>query len=152
MTLMNTPAIRRLMVFGAGALIALVGIAGCGDDDDDGMTNEFELVGTWSSNFGGTETITSTSWDFGFTVATLVEFDETANVAITQNPPDASFNADLYSRIEYTEPDNDTFFYCTVAFGLPTLDAARTSTQTADATDPSSGGCGGFTWTQLSRL
>ena len=128
------------------------GIAGCGDDDDE-MTNEFELAGTWSSNFGGRLTITSTAWDS----AALLEFDEANNTVITQNPSDALFFPDLYNRIEYTEPTNDRFFFCTVDFGLASLDAARTSTQTADQTDPSVSGCGvppppGFPWTELTRL
>ena len=125
-------------------------VTGCGDDDDP-PTADFELIGTWSTNFGGIETITSTSWDFGFVVSALIEVDQDNNVVISQNPSDAAFNADKFSRIEYTEPANDSFFYCTVAFGLDSAEEARTSTQTADATDPSTGGCGGFTWTELTR-
>ena len=58
---------------------------------------------------------------------------------------------DVFNRIVWTEPDGGSFYYCTVAFGLPTLEDALNSTETADASDPETmGSCGAFSWTKLS--
>ncbi|MEM7678154.1 MAG: hypothetical protein AAF449_19355 [Myxococcota bacterium] len=126
--------------------VGLLTWTACGDDEETPTTEQFELVGEWSSLFGD-ETITSTSWASGI----LVEFDEAQNFAVTQNQPTADFFPSKFNKIVYTEPVDDSFFYCFVDFGLDTAAEARTSTQTADATDPASGGCGNFTWTQLTR-
>ena len=37
------------------------------------------------------------------------------------------------------------------SIGLATLEAAKSSTQTADASDPDNSGCGGFGWTKLTK-
>jgi len=137
---------RRALAITAISVLGLFAWTACGDDDESPMMQQFELVGEWGSPFGD-ETITSTSWASGI----LIEFDEDQNFAVTQNQPDASFFPSKFNKIVYTEPVDDSFFYCFVDFGLDTAMEARTSTQTADATDPASGGCGGFTWTQLTR-
>ena len=123
------------------ALAFLLGVAACGDDD-----NDFELIGEWSSAFSD-ETITATMWN----ADQIIEFDNEANVVITQTSSSSMFFANLFNKIEYTEPANDAFFYCTTLFGQPSAEVARTSTQTADATDPATGGCAGFAWTELTR-
>ena len=136
---------------GGLGLIAALGFtaAACGDDDD-GMTPQtgaFELIGEWTGTFGD-ESISETAWNG----VALMDFDNDANVAITQNSPTAEFFPDGFNRIVYTEPVNDSFFYCTVAFGLDTLMVAQTSTLTADATAPATSGCGGqFPWSDLTR-
>ena len=123
----------------------------CGDGEDKGATctpgDEIEIAGTWASNFGGTERIDSETWGD----VDVVEFDNCDNVAITQNADDAEFSPGAYNRIVWTEPEADSFYYCWVAFGLDSADAARNSTMTADASDPETGGCGeDFPWTKLS--
>lgn len=136
-------------IFKLGLLMLGLGIglgqAACGDDDPSPET--IEVAGRWASNFGGFETITSTSWG-GFEI---IEFDNLTNFAVTQNPADAAFFPSKYNKYVWTEPAGGAFFYCTVDFGLDTADQARTSTQTADASDPSTTGCGSFPWTQLSQ-
>lgn len=110
--------------------------------------NEIEIAGTWDNDFDGTETIDDTSWT-SFTTVSIIEFDNATNVAITQNPPDDEFNPDAFSRVVWTEPEADGFWYCIADFGLATVEDARASTAMADDTDPATGGCGGFAWTRL---
>jgi hypothetical protein len=110
-----------------------------------------EIEGTWSSNFGSTETIDAERWDFGSFEQYLVEWNNEQNVAYTRNLPDAMFDPGAYSKIVWTEPAAKTFYYCTVDFGLASITDARDSTKTADDSDPSTGGCGGNPWTELTE-
>jgi hypothetical protein len=134
----------------------------CGDGEDEPERpsgsecpqpepGEIEIAGTWASNFGGTEQIDSETWGD----LTVTEFDNDDNVAITQNADDAETSPGEYNRLVWTEPETVAeacaFYYCWVAFGLDSADAARNSSMTADASDPETGGCGGnFPWTKLS--
>lgn len=140
---------RRLIV--ASAAAAALCLTGCGDGDEEAPCTpaagaDIEIAGSWESNFGSAEEIDGASWSG----AHLVEFDNCENEAITQNPDDAEFSPGLYNRLVWTEPSDGTFYYCTVSFNLDSLEAARASTSTADASDPETTGCGDFSWTRLS--
>ena len=45
----------------------------------------------------------------------------------------------------------DTFYYCYVAFALDSVDDALNSEAEADANDLEGEGCGGFSWTKMTR-
>ena len=125
--------------------VSLVLVACGGTDEPAPHSPELEVTGAYSSLFGE-EKITATKW--GFT--TIVEYDNEANVAITQNPADDMFNPSEFNRIVWTEKEaNGAFYYCFVDFGMPSAEAAKTSTATFDASAPATGGCGGFPWTEL---
>lgn len=119
---------------------------GCGAFPWTKLFVPLEIKGSYTSMFG-LETITSTTWNG----TPIRAFDNGTNFAVTQNPADSDFGADLYNKIVWTEPSSGSFYYCFVDFGLATLEQARTSTQTADETDPDNGGCGMFAWTKLSK-
>jgi len=115
-----------------------------------------ELVGEWSSAFG-TETIGAerwTSYDTSGAVMMdqlIVSFDNDANTAIVQNPPDAAFSPNTYGRLVWTEPDAQRFAYCTVAFGQATESDAESATeQDIDRSDLTGKGCAGFPWSVMS--
>ncbi|MEQ9500810.1 MAG: hypothetical protein RIT81_28325 [Deltaproteobacteria bacterium] len=107
-----------------------------------------EIEGEYDSNFGGTETITSDLWT-SYDASVVREYDNDANIAYLQLPEDAMFNPDTFAKVVWTEPDGGAFYYCWVDFGFATLDEAKTSTKTWDASDPDNTGCGGFSWTKL---
>lgn len=126
-------------------------VVACGDDEETTSvppTTGFELVGEWATDFGD-QTITETDWSG----SALVFYDNDANLAVTQTPTSADFFPGKFNKIEYTEPVNGAFFFCTVFFEYDTAQQARTSTLTADATDPTMGGCGvlSFPWTEMRR-
>ena len=113
------------------------------------MLPPIEIMGTWTSNFGSTERITVDRF-IGYSTQAIIDFDNTMNFMVTQSPPDDAFTPDKFSKTVWTDLENDSFFYCTVAFGLDTAEQAKTSTQTADASNPETSGCGGtFPWTKL---
>lgn len=132
---MRSTSLLTSLFCGAIAL----GATACGGD-------EIETVGTFTSNFGGTETITADAWNG----SAIVEFDNDMNWVVTQTPADSEFNPNLFNRLEWTDlADDGSFYYCFVVFGQDTAELARTSTLTADSSDPDNSGCGGFSWTKL---
>lgn len=124
--------------------VTLAALAACGDDEPSDGNGALEIIGTYDNSFDGRETITETEWDTGFSVLDIVAFDNADNTLITRGGPMD------FSRIAWTEPDGGgSFFYCFETFMEPSADAARTSTATSDASNPSQGGCGMFPWTRL---
>jgi hypothetical protein len=111
-------------------------------------TAALEISGTWSSNFGGAETLSSIQWND----MTVVDFDNTADTAFTQNSATATYGPNTFNKIVWTKIVGNSFYYCTVDYSLTSLAAAKASTKAADATNPDIGGCGGFSWTKLTKL
>jgi hypothetical protein len=140
--------------FGWMAVLCGLLALGCGDDkeDTDAEAGPLEVIGEWESSFGDMtfpESITDEAWGF----ASLVEYDNAKNVAITQNPDGDDEFANTFSRLVWLEPQDDAFYYCTVDFKLATLEDARSTKAKADDSDPDVGGCGenDFPWTKLSK-
>jgi hypothetical protein len=108
----------------------------------------FELIGEWSNNFGSDELISAESWN----TSRVADYDNERNVVYTQLPADDAYNPNKFTKILYTEPASDSFYYCWVEFSLDTLEAAKASLASADPSDPDNGGCGGsFPWTKATK-
>jgi hypothetical protein len=107
-----------------------------------------ELVGTWEEEFVGAVEITSAHWGS----SGIAAYDSEANVLYTQSPCDAAYNPGRFSKIVYTEPTEDAFYYCTVVFDAKTLEEAQASDAAADPEDLDAG-CGqsGFPWSKATR-
>src|SRR6185369_10475185 len=61
---------------------------------------KLELLGDWKDEFGSpTLTITATTWG----PQTVISFDNTTNVAITQNPSDDEFGPSKFSKQLWTD-------------------------------------------------
>lgn len=113
-----------------------------------------EIIGTWMDppDFGGgNETITATTWAASFASATIVSFDNDTNTAILQNAADDKFSPSKFNKVVWTDIKDNAFYYCWVAFGLDTAEAAKNDATTADSSDPATKGCGGFSWTKLNH-
>ncbi len=108
----------------------------------------FELIGTWATPYGTDDVITQTMWN----KAKIVEFDNAANLGFTQEPADDPYNPNKFNKVIWTEPKNNSFYYCIVDYGKDSLALAKASTLTADASDPDNKGCGGsFPWTKATK-
>ncbi|MEM9112571.1 MAG: hypothetical protein AAGD10_03330 [Myxococcota bacterium] len=139
----------------AAAFAMVLGCFACGDDEADngngqsGNGNgqsgngaaELEIIGTYMDQFM-TETTFSAN---GVGAATLVEFSNDDNILFTQNPPDAMFGPNAFSRFVWTEPEADgSFFGCFDVFDGTSLEDARGRPSQADVSDPEGGmSCGG---------
>ncbi len=118
--------------------------AGDGGMEDGGMPSELEVAGTWISNFGTVRELTSDSWG----QQTIVEFSNEQDYAITRTMGESG---ETYSKLVWTQAPEPPFYYCTVDFGLESAEAARNTDKTADASNPSEGGCGMFAWTKMRK-
>lgn len=151
-------------------ILSLSLLAACSEDDDTNNTSgadmatpdqsvtpdaspdlpaadAIEVVGEWSDSFGGMPTISATKW----AADTIVEFDNTQNIAIVQAAADDMFNPNKFSRYVWTDLKDGSFYYCTEVFGKDTAALAKADPATSDATDPDNSGCGGaFSWTKMS--
>ena len=105
-----------------------------------------EIAGIWNDNYGGWSVINVNAWG----PYILSDYDNDANWAVTQNAADADFAPSQFNYVVWTEPAEDgSWWHCTVAFDIDTLEQARMTLNTADDSDPANGGCGGFAWTQM---
>jgi hypothetical protein len=110
----------------------------------------FELEGTWTSEFGE-ETITATTWT-GYVAQSVVRFDNDTNTAILQNPADAEYGPNTFSRVVWVGPEADAFHYCVVAYDKATSAEAEGATEDGiDRGDLDEKGCAGFPWSFLTR-
>jgi hypothetical protein len=122
--------------------------SGCGDFGWTKMTTRspIELKGMWGDNYDGMTTITMTSWGDN----RIHAYDNDKNWAVTQNAADAEYEPSKYNYVVWTQPaDDKSWWTCTVAFGIETLDEAKMTENTSDDADPEMGGCGDFPWTKM---
>lgn len=117
------------------------------DSADSAAAAAIELVGTWTTNFGSDEKITADKWG----PQKIASYDNAANVAYTQNPPDDQYGPNKFSKQVWTEPKANVFYYCTVDYGKDSLDLAKASTLVADDKDLDKKGCAGFGWTKMTK-
>ena len=140
--------------------VLVLSLAACGTDDGGGggggggapddparqSGDALEISGLWEDEFGGSFDIHDTGWGD----QTVVEYDNSANVAITQNPPGVEHLPATFNKVVWTEPEADGgFFVCTVGFGHETAELARADEATADPTNPAEAGCGPFAWSRM---
>jgi len=107
-----------------------------------------ELIGSYDDNFQSSFVITEEAWG----ASAVVAYDNAQNVVYTQFPADDPYSPNKFAKTVYTEPANDSFYFCMVVYSADTLADAQASTETADPSDPDNGGCGGqFPWTKATK-
>jgi poly(3-hydroxybutyrate) depolymerase len=104
-----------------------------------------ELAGEWLSDFDEALSIDNHMWG----TSAIVEYDNTANWAITHYPEDDEYNPGKFARQLWTDIDADSFYHCTELFDAETAEAAKTAEATADPSDLANG-CGGISWSNYS--
>jgi hypothetical protein len=127
-----------------------------------------EINGKWKDNFGGYHNIYAEKnplsglhgyWE-GLINRIIVEFDnstKTLYVKSVKEPSWADCNGngtngqvgvECFSRIVWTKY-NDAYYYCEIVYNKGSLEEAKNDPSTANSSNPSTGGCGGFPWTKL---
>ncbi len=136
----------NMMRFGWMTVVLGLLALGCSgsDDDADKDSAPLEIIGEYDDSFGGAHVITADAWNG----ASILEYDNDANIVYTQLPEDDEFNPSKFNKVLYTEPEDDHFYFCTVVFDAETLADAKASDASADDSNPAEAGCGGmFPWT-----
>jgi|GEM_PF-2327916 len=142
----------RGRIAGLATVVAFSGLAACDSDTTkEPVATSFELNGTWTSEFGE-EAINDTTWT-NYVAQKVIKFDNAANMAIVQNPADAEWGPNDFSRAEWLEPTADSFKYCVVVYGQKTAAEAESAPtpDTIDRNDVDGVGCGGAPWSVLTR-
>ncbi|MCB9759746.1 MAG: hypothetical protein H6739_07875 [Alphaproteobacteria bacterium] len=114
--------------------------------DDTSEAQDIAIAGSYTDTWDTAHTITNTSWDQGYALFAISQYDNDAMHAIAQNDASNEYFPGLWSRFDWAWDGTD-LYYCQTAYEAETeqdaLDTAR-----ADAGDLAAG-CGGFGWTQL---
>lgn len=105
---------------------------------------EIEIAGVWAGDWDGPTTVSSSKWG----ATAVIKYDNVANSAIVQLPADDEWNPSKFEKRVWTEIENDSLWYCTIALGQETAADAEATTNVADASNPEESGCGDFSWTQ----
>ncbi len=110
------------------------------------------LEGAWDDNYGGAHTIEDAVWsqtypDSDPLLFNISLFSNSLGYIIAQNDAANTFSPGRWSRFDWIESEG-TVWYCQILFDGTTEEDAIAATA-ADATDPSTAGCGGAPWTQL---
>ncbi len=110
-----------------------------------------EIGGVNVDEWATEHTITDYAWtqtsSFGSSIYNITQFDNAGNWVIAQNDASNSLNPSLWSRLDWTWY-MDAWYVCQTVYGAATEQSAL-DTPAADSTDPTTGGCGGFTWSLL---
>jgi len=118
---------------------------------EDCSTDDLEISGVWHDDYGARHDIDSTEWLMegpGYSSAFYVDtYDNMTNYLVAQNSPDNDWYPGLWSRFDWTEPDETGWYYCQTVYNAPTAEEAE-SAEPADSSDLD-GGCGGFPWTHM---
>ncbi|MFN3604083.1 MAG: hypothetical protein ACK4UJ_05170 [Leptonema sp. (in: bacteria)] len=127
-----------------------------------------EINGKWKDNYSGYHQIygikTKKYGTFGFWEGLfnriIVEFDNSTRTLYVKginepswadcngNGTNGESGVECYSRIVWTY-SNDSYYYCEIVFNKASLNAAKEDPKTANDSNPSAGGCGGFPWTKF---
>ncbi len=138
--------------------LVLACVVGCGDapagGDGDGSSstgapsNELELIGEWVDDAGVMHRIDASTWfqahDPDALTYFIDHFDNDADYLIARLA-----NDDTWSRFDWTFVGEAPWF---CESGGKASAAAAEATAAADASAPSTGGCMGAPWAQLSPL
>ncbi len=124
---------------------------GCGGFAWSRLRAPLALRGTYTDNYGTTHVIQQALWTQTFatdlSAFNITAFDNAARFLVAQNDAANAYFPAQWSRFDWTR-DDTALWYCQTVFDADTEAQARAAAA-ADATDPSSGGCGGFPWSRL---
>ena len=81
----------------------------------------------------------------------ISQYDNDFGVVIAQNDSANAWNADLWSRFDWTFDGTGALWYCQSAYDAADETVAL-DTPAATSDDPAAGGCDGFAWSALTAV
>jgi len=127
-------------------------------DTDTDTDTDLEIAGSWLDSWGTTHVIDSATWtqtypsadtageDSVYTFA-ISQYSNDDDMLVAQNDSANEYNADLWSRFDWSWDTKGGLWYCQTAYGAKSEKEAL-ATPAADSSDMDAG-CGGFSWTAL---
>lgn len=142
-------------------VLATLALVACGEKDhvhsedsttddsatDDSQATGLEIAGSYTDSWGGSHTVSETSWVSGSSSWAVAAYDNDGDWLVAQNASTNAYFPDLWSRFDWTW-DGADLYYCQFAYDAASQADAEAATG-ADRADLA-GGCNGFGWTQLS--
>lgn len=126
---------------------------GCGSFAWSSMTrNNLQIIGSYTDNYAGTHAITQTSWTNYGCPKTIVGYDNNARTFIYQEAMNAAcYNQGKFGKVYWTVVQgNGNFNYCENVYAK---DSAADASK--DSNPPATGnlatGCGGFSWSGMTK-
>ena len=122
--------------------------AGCAGSPWSKLDERLEIIGSYVDDYDSTHDVTQTLWTMDSSVFHITQFDNEADFLVAQNDAANEWNAELWSRFDWTFDGSD-LYYCQIAYDAAdeATAAANTSADQADLTT----GCAGFAWTKLTN-
>ena len=108
-----------------------------------------EIAGNYVDDYGSTHQITKSTWVVDTSIFHIAKLDNAQKFLIASNDSNNEWNANLWSRFDWTRNSNGDLYYCQTTYKSASEQEAE-MTQRADASDLTKG-CGalGFGWTKL---
>ncbi len=107
----------------------------------------FDFAGEYLDEWGTSHMIDSSSWATDWGLWHVTEVRPLDGWLVAQNDESNAYYPGLWSRFDWTVQPDGTY-YCQTTFDSVS-EAAAAAAEPPDASDPAAGGCGGFSWTNL---
>ena len=110
------------------------------------LSVRLEIIGSYVDDWGYAHDVTQDRWDNEGSVFHITQFDNDADFLVAQNDASNAWNAELWSRFDWTH-DGAELYFCQSAYDAAdeATAAANTSADRADLAT----GCAGFGWSKL---
>lgn len=105
-------------------------------------------AGSYVDNWKGTHLISATKWINGLSSYTVSKVDTTNDFLIAENDPDHPYNPGKFSRFDWARDATGDLYFCQSAYDKGSAAEAEAVTS-ADDSDLTGSGCGGFSWSKL---
>ncbi len=122
--------------------------SGCGGFSWSFLRPTLPIGGAWVDSWGGSHDIDAFVWTSGSSWFDITAWDADAGWVVAQNAESNEWNPGMWSRFDWAWDSEGALWYCQTAYAAAS-EADALATPAADATDPSTGGCGAFSWTGL---
>ncbi len=130
---------------GAGGALACEPLPDAGKGGAGGA-EALSITGEYEDDWGGIHTITDAQWT-QYGVFEITQFSNDGGWIVARATATDAFNPCLWSRFDFVEFQGELYF-CQGTYDAES-EADALSAPPADATDPTTTGCGSYSWSRL---
>ncbi len=121
--------------------------AGCAGFGWSRLSERLDITGIWEDSWGYEQDISQSQWKSGDSIFHTSLFDNEQQYLLAQNDSNNQWNADKWSRFDWTQDAVGQLYYCQIAYDKDSEQDAMSATG-ADRQDLDTG-CAGFSWSAL---